>query len=81
MTPDGKNHPAYADGAREGDQISLRLASLEKQLNIESKVKQVMMISMLYEFATKKMTRKCSNCHGAGPPKNCLNACLTSPYK
>ena len=41
LSPDVKSQrqAQQPDGARDGDQISLRLASLEKQLNIELKVK------------------------------------------
>jgi len=40
LSPDGKSQQMQSDVGRDGDQISLRLASLEKQLNIELKVKQ-----------------------------------------
>ena len=40
LSPDGKSQQASGESGRDADQTSLRLASLEKQLNIELKVKQ-----------------------------------------
>ena len=40
LSPDGKSQQASGESGRDVDQTSLRLASLEKQLNIELKVKQ-----------------------------------------
>ena len=40
LSPDSKSQQMHGESGRDGDQISFRLASLEKQLNIELKVKQ-----------------------------------------